>query len=700
MEGGTSQGVKSRTSSSAPQWAKKLASRNSQTRIAPATRVSRDSLGGANNKTLKERRSQTPTIVGGNYGKVEGPKSAQRGGSIMGTGTRPATAAVQEDEENSDTTELQKERRQTLNEMIVYVVFVSLFTIIIFLSRNNTMSFEYTQTLRDNLQIGNLFQGSVASIDTFWDYTEDVIVPLFATDALSNDSTFSYYQEGIFVHGNKLMGNISMRQLRVNGQPCRDVPGYDPSRSCFPEFKDSLSEKVFLKGDDSSPKQQSYPSAYVYQNASDLGEVRVAFQGGFSNYPGGGFIITLANEEDAKVKVLSLQAEKWVDMKTRAVFFDMVFYNDNLNMFCAVRLLFEFLPTGSVRPNPQFRTFVLNRYQWSSIRDYVVAILEFILVAFILKYIVEEIVEIAKGGIKPYLKQFWNFVDWTNLIVFGVVIGMRLRTTLEVIGFIADPSLFEAANLQTLGWYFDQEQTLNGVNALICWLKVFKYLKITRRMTQLSRTITKAIIDIAIFACVLLLFVLGYGVFGFMVFGTDNPEYMTMTVSIQTLFRAIFGDFDARAISQNDSLLGPIYLFSWIMIAVALLLNMFIAILTEAYMQVHNEDKERGSEVTIFDDIKKAMKKRYNALLKRNEEQIHAIQELKNRLEYGDEDNDGVLTRDELEKVVKDIDPQLLEGYTVDDLMQEVDMDGDNVLDATELARFRVRTMLIPATCP
>jgi len=88
----------------------------------------------------------------------------------------------------------------------------------------------------------------------------------------------------------------------------------------------------------------------------------------------------------------------------------------------------------------------------------------------------------------------------------------------------------------------------------------------------------------------------------------------------------------------------------------------------EAYMQVHNEDKERGSEVTIFDDIKKAMKKRYNALLKRNEEQIHAIQELKNRLEYGDEDNDGVLTRDELEKVVKDIDPQLLEGYTVDDV--------------------------------
>mmetsp|Transcript_20509 Transcript_20509/g.52691 ORF Transcript_20509/g.52691 Transcript_20509/m.52691 type:complete len:231 (-) Transcript_20509:1343-2035(-) len=199
---------------------------------------------------------------------------------------------------------------------------------------------------------------------------------------------------------------------------------------------------------------------------------------------------------------------------------------------------------------------------------------------FLDRYIVEEIVEIAKGGIKPYLKQFWNFVDWTNLIVFGVVIGMRLRTTLEVIGFIADPSLFEAANLQTLGWYFDQEQTLNGVNALICWLKVFKYLKITRRMTQLSRTITKAIIDIAIFACVLLLFVLGYGVFGFMVFGTDNPEYMTMTVSIQTLFRAIFGDFDARAISQNDSLLGPIYLFSWIMIAVALLLNMFIAILS------------------------------------------------------------------------------------------------------------------------
>ena len=46
---------------------------------------------------------------------------------------------------------------------------------------------------------------------------------------------------------------------------------------------------------------------------------------------------------------------------TRAVFVDFAVYNANINLFCVVKLIFEFPATGGVIPSQEFMTVKLIR---------------------------------------------------------------------------------------------------------------------------------------------------------------------------------------------------------------------------------------------------------------------------------------------------------------------------------------------------
>ena len=50
-----------------------------------------------------------------------------------------------------------------------------------------------------------------------------------------------------------------------------------------------------------------------------------------------------------------------------------------------------------------------------------------------------------------------------------------------------------------------------------------------------------------------------------------------------TLFRALIGDFDVEAMTKVDQLVGPLLFISFIILGSLFLLNVFIAILSEAY---------------------------------------------------------------------------------------------------------------------
>jgi hypothetical protein len=78
-------------------------------------------------------------------------------------------------------------------------------------------------------------------------------------------------------------------------------------------------------------------------------------------------------------------------------------------------------------------------------------------------------------------------------------------------------------------------------------------------------------------------FFLGYAQGLTMVFGAGIQGYASMGPSMMTLFRALIGDFDVEAMTKVDKVVGPVLFIMFIMIGMLFLLNVFIAVLSEAY---------------------------------------------------------------------------------------------------------------------
>ena len=99
-----------------------------------------------------------------------------------------------------------------------------------------------------------------------------------------------------------------------------------------------------------------------------------------------------------------------------------------------------------------------------------------------------------------------------------------------------------------LGETLKAEQNLIAVNACLMWLKVFKYLVVTKRLSRLTRTLSRAFGEIVSFFIVYLCALMGFA-FGFTVaMGSDVVDFCSLTASMASLMRAAFGDFDYTSV--------------------------------------------------------------------------------------------------------------------------------------------------------
>ncbi|CAF5017337.1 unnamed protein product, partial [Rotaria sp. Silwood1] len=63
-----------------------------------------------------------------------------------------------------------------------------------------------------------------------------------------------------------------------------------------------------------------------------------AHAGVVSEYGGGGFVQLFTRNANTTIEILrELQRNSWINRGTRAIFFDVIVYNPNINLFCHIR---------------------------------------------------------------------------------------------------------------------------------------------------------------------------------------------------------------------------------------------------------------------------------------------------------------------------------------------------------------------------
>ncbi|XP_073252460.1 polycystin-2-like protein 1 [Porites lutea] len=566
--------------------------------------------------------------------------------------------------------------KTTLRELIIYLVFITILCILTFGMTNSTMYY-YTKVMRDlfvetTMENRNTFK-DITTMKEFWTYSNGPLSDGLYWEQYYNGKNVSDDDLGFIYFENKILGRPRIRQLRVKNDSCVVHADFQSViKECYAPYSPGA--------EDTAPFGLKNGSAWTYQTEKEL-DGR-SHWGRITTYSGGGFTMLLeAREEKTKELIAKLKDNLWLDRGTRVVFIDFTVYNANINLFCIVKLIFEYPATGGCIPSFNFRTVKLIRYVTTL--DHFVMACEGIFIVFIIYYTIEEILEIKKHKLK-YFKSFWNVLDIIVIFLGYVAIVFNVYRTLTVNDLLQGllKNNKQYANFDSLGFWQTQFNNMVAVAVFFAWIKVFKYISFNKTMTQLSATLNNCAKDVGGFAVMFFIIFLAYAQLGYLVFGTQVRDFSTFEDSIFTLFRIILGDFDFHALEQANRVLGPIFFITYVFFVFFVLLNMFLAIINDTYAEVKSNIANQKSEFEIGDYFKKGYQKMLDRLSFKREK----IVDIQKALKSADVNQDNKLDFEEWRANLKS------RGHAdaeIEAVFAKYDLDGDRILDEDEQRKMQ-----------
>nr|CAB3264909.1 polycystin-2-like [Phallusia mammillata] len=568
--------------------------------------------------------------------------------------------------------------RTTIRELIIYAFFIITLCILTF-GMTSSKHFYYTKVMQELFldapfpDTKNTFKG-ITTMHDFWRFAEGPLMDGLYWETWYNDKNVSDEELGYIYYENKLLGVPRVRQLKVRNGSCEVHPDFqDEIQSCYDSYSTAKEDK--------NPFGPENGTAWVYSTEDDLDGSSHWGQLDYT-YSGGGYYQDLDNTKAKSYPMISsLKANLWLERGTRVVFVDFTVYNANINLFCVVRLVVEFPPTGGAVPSWKFRTVKLIRYVTTY--DYFLMACEILYMLFIFYYIIEEILEIKKHKCS-YFKGVWNCLDVIIILLsltamaFNVYRTVKVDELLELL--LVNPLVYP--DFEFLAYWQMQYNDMVAVVVFFAWIKIFKYISFNRTMTQLQSTLSRCSKDIAGFAIMFFIIFLAYAQLGYLVFGTQVKDFSTFSESIFTQFRIILGDFDFHELEAAHRVLGPIFFMTYVFFVFFVLLNMFLAIINDTYSEVKAEISMQKSEFEISDYIKRG----YNKVLEKLSLKKDRIRDIQDAIHSADLNQDRQLDWEEWRL---DLKMRGIPDAEIEAVFAKYDQDGDMVLNENEQRKLQ-----------
>lgn len=501
--------------------------------------------------------------------------------------------------------------RTTLRELVVYLVYLVILCCVTLSAMSPTM-YRYTEIVKSTFES----QSEIRQISDFWEFMEGEFLDGIYLENWYNDGdeTDTYpcpghpnvtgpcpidHQDRMVMHANRLLGVPRLRQIRVRNDSCTIPTEFKDSMDvCYDHYSSGIEDETPF-----GPGYRMYTSAdaWRYQSVKELeGNSHWGME---ATYSGAGSIQNLREKRNETEAILKeLKEGLWIGRGTRYISLDFTLYNANINLFCVIKMNFEFPPTGGILPTAQFGTVKLLRYITPS--EYALMGLEVVFAIFVAYYVIEEIIEVSMMGLQ-YFTTFWNFLDLFMISVSVATLSFNLYLFTTVTGLLksllAEPELF--ADFSFLEFWSKTFQDAAALTVFTGWIKVFKYISFNKTMSQLSGTITRCAGDVAAFSIMFFIVFFAYAQIGYLLFGVHMLAFSTFKDACFTQFRLILGDFDFPAIERSHRFWGPVYFLTYVFLVFFVLMNMFLAIINDTYSEVKEEVDNRKEDFQVGDYI-------------------------------------------------------------------------------------------------
>ena len=128
---------------------------------------------------------------------------------------------------------------------------------------------------------------------------------------------------------------------------------------------------------------------------------------------------------------------------------------------------------------------------------------------------------------------------------------------------------------------------------------MFEYLRIRESFATMFFIIWGMMIKLGSFIVILLVVLLAFTSLDFVAFGSARIRSQTFSASLASQFQGSLGDVDFESAESLDRGWGTFVLICFIFLAVLLLLNLLIAVMSEAYEEVKEVAEARWAYVQM-----------------------------------------------------------------------------------------------------
>lgn len=469
--------------------------------------------------------------------------------------------------------------KKQCRSIILYILFLGIFTawaisaygnqdLYYLADRVQSVTTDLTFSTYDGQQ--TTFKG-ITSIDVMYYWLTNVFINSFVGSGVNMTYLTTY---------NRLLGGVRFRQIRViPDDKCEIDPFYQPIiTNCYASYSYEIEDKTSYGPDD----------VYKWKSETELNEI--IYNGKNVWYKGSGFSIDVPLNKTIMLETLNdMQKNLFIDKQTRIFFIDFNTYNAALNTHLIGRITFEFMETGGVRPSADFSPIILFRYRSGGKNNGSITLtLELLTFLIFLIYMCIEcklMYMSCKYDNCYYFKNPWNLIEIFNFMMLFIVCVLRIYS----ITWISE-NLLEDVNryvpLQRMVFTNDIERYATGVNGLLLWIKLFRYLTIMKRFQFIFDLLSYAVTDLFFFLIMFFIFIIGMAQMGFLFFFQDVSGFRSFLISIITLIKGITSGLDSDALESSNRFFGPLFFLSFNIVVILILINVFLAIINEAYEEV------------------------------------------------------------------------------------------------------------------
>ncbi|XP_048576191.1 uncharacterized protein LOC5508455 [Nematostella vectensis] len=425
-------------------------------------------------------------------------------------------------------------------------------------------------------------------------YVKDPSVLYVYTDGFTADRETAY-----------MVGSPRLRQLRVKKDQCQML---NFMRNLFDECNvaydwDKEDKDDYLTGwrpygtNDTTDEKNKTP--WNFRSAWEL--KGTPYWGMFASYWAGGYVADFGSKRDDALKIAdTLSSQGWIDKYTRAIFAEFTIYNAYTNFFSVVTLLTEILPTGGYHHWPRVQTLRLYRYIGPEM-VFVMAC-EIMYLAFLLLFLYKQVKKYRALGRKEYLKDLWNYLEILVLLFSLSAIGLyfaRLALTKYTIGNMKEtPDRF--VSFQYVAFLDEWVTATCSLAVFFSFLKFLRLLRFNRKMALLSSTLKAAAKPLFYFFVYFSVIFFAYAQFGFVVFGISMDSYASFQGTMASLMGLTLGDFDFDELKQANRLFGPMFFFSYVLVVLFILMNVFLSIIVETFNEVNSDVSKQANDHEIM----------------------------------------------------------------------------------------------------